>query len=79
MSFDMGKKVMEVCSVGCIACRKCEKACPNSAIQIINNLSVIDYSKCDNRGECFKVCPVNTVARKVQHRFWKNKTETEQE
>lgn len=74
-SHDMGKKVMEVCSVGCIACRKCEKACPNSAIQIVDNLPVIDYSKCDNRGECFKVCPVNTISKKIQHRFWKNKLE----
>ena len=24
-SLDLGKKVLEVCSVGCIACRKCEK------------------------------------------------------
>jgi ferredoxin len=68
-SLDMGKKVMEVCSVGCIACRKCEKACPAGAIKVINNLAVIDYNICDNRGECFKVCPTKAIAV-MEDRVW---------
>lgn len=71
-SLDFGKKVTEVCSVGCIACRKCEKACPIQAIKIIDNLSVIDYNICDNRAECFKVCPVDTIAQKI-NKVWKNR------
>lgn len=71
-SLDLGKDVMKVCSVGCITCHKCEKACPVKAIKIIDNLSVIDYTICDNRGECFKVCPVNTIAKK-EHKAWKSK------
>lgn len=71
-SLDFGRKVSEVCSVGCIACRKCEKACPVKAIQIIDNLSLIDYNICDNRGECFKVCPVNTIAKK-ENKAWVGK------
>lgn len=66
---DFGKKVLDVCPVGCIACRKCEKACPVKAIQIIDNLAVFDYHICDNRGECFKVCPVNTIAKK-ENKLW---------
>ncbi len=73
-SLDMGKKVMEVCSVGCIACRKCEKACPVAAIKIVDNLSVIDYSICDNRGECFKVCPTGSIAQK-KNKGWSNAKE----
>lgn len=69
-SLDLGKKVLEVCSVGCIACRKCEKACPMSAIKVINNLAVIDYNICDNRGECFKVCPTKCIAKK-ENLVWK--------
>src|SRR3989338_2333616 len=72
-SLDLGKAVMEACSVGCIACRKCEKACPVCAIKVINNLAVIDYNICDNRGECFKVCPTNCIAKKV-NRIWSNTT-----
>ncbi|MBU0709639.1 MAG: RnfABCDGE type electron transport complex subunit B [Candidatus Omnitrophica bacterium] len=69
-SLDLGKKVMQVCSVGCIACRKCEKACPVEAIKMIDNLSVIDYNICDNRGECFRVCPTKSIARK-EDKLWK--------
>jgi len=31
---------------------------------------VIDYNICDNRGECFKVCPTRTIARK-EEKAWK--------
>ncbi|MFH1442240.1 MAG: RnfABCDGE type electron transport complex subunit B [Candidatus Omnitrophota bacterium] len=71
-SLDMGKDVLNVCSVGCIACRKCEKACPVKAIKIVDNLSVIDYSICDNKGECFKVCPTKTIAKK-ENKVWMSK------
>lgn len=71
-SKDKAKKVMEVCSVGCIACGKCEKACPTGAIKVIDNLAVIDYNICDNRGECFKVCPTKTIAKK-ESQVWKSK------
>lgn len=71
-SLDMGKKVTEACSVGCIACHKCEKACPVSAIKVINNLAQIDYTICDNRGECFKACPTKAIAVK-EGKAWKSK------
>lgn len=63
-SLDIGKAIMDVCSVGCIGCRKCEKSCPVSAIKVTDNLAVIDYKICDNRGKCFEVCPANAIARK---------------
>ncbi len=70
-SLDFGKEVMDVCSVGCIACRKCEKACPTYAIKISGNLAIIDYNICANRGECFKACPVKTIAMK-EDKQWTN-------
>lgn len=60
-SHDLGKDTKAVCSVGCIACRLCEKACKFDAIHVINNLAVIDYNKCTSCGECVKVCPVKTI------------------
>jgi Na+-translocating ferredoxin:NAD+ oxidoreductase subunit B len=68
-SLDAGKEVIEACAVGCIACHKCEKACPVKAIQIVDNLAIIDYNICDNRGECFRVCPTKAIAKK-EHQTW---------
>jgi len=56
-----GKDTKAVCPVGCIACKLCEKACKFDAIHVIDNLAVIDYSKCTSCGECVKVCPVKCI------------------
>lgn len=60
-SHDLAKDTREACPVGCIACRKCEQVCPVDAIQVIDNLAIIDYSKCTSCGECVKVCPTKTI------------------
>ncbi len=56
-SHDPAKTVAQACAVGCIACKKCEQACPVDAIKVIDNLAVIDYDKCTSCGECIKACP----------------------
>lgn len=56
-SHDPGKVVTKVCTVGCSACKLCEKACTFDAIHVIDNLAVIDYSKCESCGKCVEVCP----------------------
>ncbi|MCX5668177.1 MAG: RnfABCDGE type electron transport complex subunit B [Candidatus Omnitrophica bacterium] len=63
-SKDAGAVVAKACSAGCIACRKCEKACPSSAVKVENNLSKIDYGKCQNMGKCFEVCPTKAIVRR---------------
>jgi len=60
-SHDLGKNVKAICSVGCIGCKLCEKACKFDAIHVIDNLAVIDYSKCTSCGACVKVCPMKTI------------------
>lgn len=45
----------------CIACRKCVKTCPSQAISIINNVAVIDYTKCTNCEACIAVCPTTAI------------------
>jgi Na+-translocating ferredoxin:NAD+ oxidoreductase RNF subunit RnfB len=60
-SLDFGKAVLDVCPVGCIVCHKCEKSCPVQAIKIVNNLAVFDYNKCQDKGECLKVCPTKAI------------------
>ncbi len=63
-SHDMGKKVMQVCKVGCIGCMKCERSCPEQAIKVANSLATFDYEKCNNIGECLKVCPTHVIKKR---------------
>ncbi len=60
-SYDKGKDVKAGCSVGCIGCRLCVRACEDDAIHVEDNLAYIDYSKCINCGKCAKVCPVKII------------------
>lgn len=61
-SFDKAKDVMQICKVGCIGCKKCEKECKFGAIHVENFLSKIDYEKCTSCGLCVKACPTNAIA-----------------
>jgi len=58
---DKGKFAKSKCDVACIACGLCKKNCPAQAIEIINNLAVIDYSKCIDCGRCSEVCPIKPI------------------
>ncbi len=56
-----GKEVMSACKVGCIGCGLCAKSCPEGAITMVNNLPVIDYSKCSGCKTCVAKCPRKTI------------------
>lgn len=60
-SHDGGKAVRAVCTVGCIACKLCEKACSYDAIHVIDNLAHVDYDKCVQCGDCVKKCPTKVI------------------
>lgn len=68
-SKDPAVVVMKVCKVGCIECKQCEKACPVDAIHVVDNIAVIDYSKCISCGKCVPVCPrkiIEDTRKKVE-------------
>ena len=56
-----GKEVMGQCSNGCIACGLCAKNCPQHAIEMVDNLPVIDYSKCTGCKTCVAKCPKHVI------------------
>ncbi len=56
-----GAEVRKYCEIGCIACKICERACEYDAIHVVDNLAVIDYSKCTNCGACVAKCPRKVI------------------
>lgn len=56
-SVEPGAITRRHCSVGCIACRICEKNCPAGAITVTDFVATIDQSKCIGCGICAEKCP----------------------
>ena len=56
-SKDKGAVSRQNCSASCIGCKLCEKNCPSDAIHVIDNVAVIDYTKCTSCGTCVGKCP----------------------
>lgn len=71
---DRGPVMKQGCKVGCIACNLCNvKACKlvfadnpdiETAIDLDNNLAVIDYALCIDCGRCATVCPQKVITFK---------------
>lgn len=72
------------CSVGCIGCKICEKACRtnfednpdiDTAIKVINFNAEIDYDLCTNCHKCVEVCPVPVINPVELSKKWQKNQE----
>ena len=55
-SKDVGALAKAHCASSCIGCRLCEKNCPAGAVSVVDNVAVIDYTKCTSCGACAAKC-----------------------
>ncbi len=60
-SKEKGAALKDICKVGCIGCKICEKNCTTHAIRVCDNIATIQYSLCVNCGVCVEKCPKNVI------------------
>ncbi len=61
LSHDRGAAARKACANACIGCGKCVRTCPFSAIDIIDNVAVIDPDRCRACGKCLSACPTGAI------------------
>ena len=60
-SYDPGKTVKQVCSIGCIACGVCTSKCPEEAVSMVDTLAVVDANTCTGQMVCVEKCPTGSM------------------
>ncbi|MBE6904565.1 MAG: RnfABCDGE type electron transport complex subunit B [Ruminococcaceae bacterium] len=56
----LGGGIME-CQYGCVGLGSCVKKCPVNAIELKDNLAVVDCNKCIGCGICVDACPKHLI------------------
>jgi Na+-translocating ferredoxin:NAD+ oxidoreductase RNF subunit RnfB len=60
-NLEKGAQARKKCANCCVGCGKCVRKCPAGAIELKNNLAVIDYEKCTGCGVCIQECVTHSI------------------
>jgi len=59
---------IEVIQEQCVGCKACVKGCPFAAIDMVNNIAVINGEKCVLCGACVDACKFDAIILRRQHK-----------
>jgi electron transfer flavoprotein alpha subunit len=59
---------IEVMQEQCVGCKACVKGCPFAAIDMVNNVAVINPEKCVLCGACVDACKFDAIILRKQHK-----------
>ncbi|WP_316636677.1 RnfABCDGE type electron transport complex subunit B [uncultured Ruminococcus sp.] len=58
---DKGGVTRKLCDIGCIGCKKCEKACEQGAVKVTDFCAYVTPALCTNCGACVDACPQHCI------------------
>lgn len=64
---DKGGVTRKGCSVGCIGCMRCQRACEFDAIKVVDNLATVYADKCTHCKKCIEECPTNCIGNLLEN------------
>jgi Na+-translocating ferredoxin:NAD+ oxidoreductase RNF subunit RnfB len=59
---------VQACGFGCVGFGDCTRACRFDALNIVDDLAIVDYDKCTGCTACSKACPRNLIEMVPFHR-----------
>lgn len=60
-STEKGGVTKNLCDVGCLGCKKCERVCDANAITVENFVASINQELCTHCGKCVDVCSTHSI------------------
>ncbi len=45
----------------CVGCGTCVDACPEAAIELVDDLAKVDEARCKECGDCVEACPTEAI------------------